>query len=63
VREEFARAGEEFLKEYSSQEGEFWRRRFWPERNPTPAWVVKYSAEHYEEHREGIKKKLREWEG
>jgi hypothetical protein len=63
VREEFARAGEEFLKEYISLEGDFWRRGFWSERNPTPAWVVKYSAEHCEEHLEEIRRKLREWEG
>jgi hypothetical protein len=61
VRDEFVKAGEEFLKEYSSLEGELWSRRFWGQRNPTPAWVLKHNVEHYEEHREEIEKKLREW--
>ena len=63
VGEEFAKAGEDFLKEYSNLEGKLWNRRFWPERNPTLAWVVKYGAEHCEEHLEESRKKLREWEG
>ena len=61
VRGEFVKASEEFLKEYSNLEGELWSQRFWGQRNPTPAWVVKHNLEHYEEHREEIEKKLREW--
>jgi hypothetical protein len=61
VRDEFAKADEGFLKEYGNLEGELWTRRFWEQRKPTPAWVVKYNAEHYDEHMAGIKNKLKEW--
>jgi hypothetical protein len=61
VRDEFMKAGEDFLEEYSNLGGELWNRRFWGKRNPTPAWVLKHNVEHYEEHREEIGKKLREW--
>jgi hypothetical protein len=61
VRDEFGKAGEEFIKEYGNLEGDLGNRRFWGQRKPTPAWVVEYNAEHYEEHTAGIKKKLREW--
>ncbi len=62
VRDEFAKAGEEFLKEYSNLEGELWSQRFWGQRNPTPAWVLKHNTEHYEKHRKEIEKKVGEWE-
>jgi hypothetical protein len=62
VRDEFVKASGEFLKEYSNLEGEVWNRRFWGQRNPTPAWVVKHNVEHYEEHREEIERKVGEWE-
>ncbi len=58
VRDEFVKAGEAFLKEYSNLEEELWSQRFWEQRNPTPAWVVKHNVEHYEEHMEEIKQKL-----
>lgn len=58
VRKEFVKAGEEFLKEYSNLEGDLWSRRFWRQRDPTPAWVLKHNLDHYEEHREEIEKKL-----
>ncbi len=61
IRDEFVKASEEFLKEYNSLEREIWNRRFWGQRNPTPAWVVKHNLDHYAEHREEIEKKLREW--
>jgi hypothetical protein len=63
VRDEFVKASEELLKEYSKLEGESWSRRFWEQRDPTPAWVVKYNAENYQEHLAEIEKKMREWEG
>jgi hypothetical protein len=62
VRDEFMKAGEEFLKEYGNLEERFWNQRFWGQRNATPIWVLKHDVEHYEEHREEIEKKLREWE-
>ena len=62
VRDEFVRASEEFLKEYSNLDGELWNQRFWEQRNPTPAWVLKHNTEHYKGHLEGIKEKLTEWE-
>lgn len=62
IREEFVKASEEFLKEYSNLGAELWNRRFWGQRNPTPAWVVNHNVGHYEEHRVEIEKKLREWE-
>ena len=61
VRDEFVKASEKFLEEYSHLEEKLWSRRFWAQRNPTPAWVVKHNAEHYEEHMEEIERKLREW--
>ncbi len=63
VREGFMKASGEFLEEYSKLEEKLWNQRFWAKRNPTPAWVVKHNAEHYEEHMEEIEKKLKEWEG
>lgn len=63
VRDEFESASQGFLEEYRALEEELWRRRFWEQRTPTPAWVVKHNTEHYEGHLDGIKKKLREWEG
>jgi len=61
VRDEFIQTSEEFLEEYSNMDEKIWTQRFWAQRNPTPAWVVKHNVEHYEEHREEIEKKLREW--
>jgi hypothetical protein len=61
VRDEFVKTSEEFLEEYSNLDEKIWTQRFWAQRNPTPAWVVKHNVEHYEEHREEIEKKLREW--
>ena len=61
VRDEFLKAGEDFLEEYGDLEGDLENRRFWEQRKPTPAWVVEYNAEHYEEHTAQIKKKLKEW--
>jgi hypothetical protein len=63
VQAEFAKAGGDFLGEYSNLEEKLWSRRFWGQRNPTPAWVVKHNLEHYEEHMGIVKKKLKEWEG
>jgi hypothetical protein len=63
VQDEFVKAGGEFLGEYSNLEEKLWNRRFWTQRNPTPAWVVKHNVEHYEEHLHEIEKKLKEWEG
>ena len=62
IRDEFVKAGEEFLKEYRNLEEGLWDQRFWGQRNATPIWVLKHDVEHYEEHREEIEKKLREWE-
>jgi hypothetical protein len=61
VRDEFLKAGEDFLKEYGNLEGDLWNRRFWEQRKPTPAWVVEYNADHYEGHTAEIKKKLKGW--
>jgi uncharacterized damage-inducible protein DinB len=61
VRDEFVKAGETFLEEYGSLQEELWSRRFWEGRNPTPAWVVQHSAEHYAEHMDGILGRLRAW--
>ena len=55
-------AGAAFMDEYADLEQDLWNRRFWEGRNPTPAWVLKHNAEHYEEHLEEILTKLREWE-
>jgi hypothetical protein len=63
VQDEFVKAGGEFLGEYGNLEEKLWSRCFWAQRNPTPAWVVEHNAEHYEEHTEAIKRKLKEWEG
>ena len=63
VRDEFVKASEKFLEEYSNLDEKLWNQRFWAQRNPTPAWVVKHNAEHYEEHAKELAKKLREWEG
>jgi hypothetical protein len=58
VRDEFAKTGEDLVKEYTNLTEELRNRRFWPERNPTPAWVVEYSAAHSKEHLEEIRGKL-----
>ncbi len=63
VREEFVRASGEFLEEYRHLAEKLWSRRFWVQRNPTPAWVVKHNIEHYKEHLEEIEGKMRGWEG
>jgi len=62
IHDEFVKAGEEFLKEYRNPEEGLWDQRFWGQRNPTPAWVLKHNVEHYEEHRKEIEKKLKEGE-
>jgi hypothetical protein len=63
VRDEFEREGEGFLEEYRRLEGDLWSRRFWAQRNPTPAWVVEHNTGHYAGHLDEIRQKLREWEG
>lgn len=62
IHDEFVKAGEEFLKEYRNLEEGLWDQRFWGQRKPTPAWVLKHNVEHYEEHRKEIEKKLKEGE-
>jgi hypothetical protein len=57
VRDEFVRESEEFLEEYSNLDGGLWNQRFWEQRNPTPAWVLKHNTEHYREHLDRIRKK------
>lgn len=63
VRDEFVKAGEEFIEEYSNLEERLWSKRFWEQGNPAPAGVVKINTHHYKEHLEGIEKKLSEWGG
>jgi hypothetical protein len=63
VLKEFVRASEEFLEEYSHLEEEPWSQRFWDQRDPTPAWVLKHNTEHYGEPLDEIRKRIREWEG
>ena len=61
VQDEFVEAGAAFLEEYGDLEVELWSRRFWEARNPTPEWVLRHNAEHYEGHLEEITQRLREW--
>ncbi len=61
VYEEWKRASEEFIKEYGDLDEGLWNARFWKQENPTPAWVLKITSEHYEEHVEKITQKIRAW--
>jgi len=53
IRDEFVKAGDELLKNYSNLEERFWNAVS-GQRNPTPSWVLKHNVEHYEEHRKEI---------
>ena len=61
VNGEFVRGGEAFIEEYAGLEKQLWHKRFWEQGDPAPAWVVKINTEHYVEHLEEIKEKLKAW--
>lgn len=60
VKDEFVKAGEDFIAIYSDLEEELWSRRLWEQGKPTPAWVIEINTAHYREHLEEIGKKLEE---
>ena len=62
VLDEFVHTGEEFINEYSAINDELWNRPFWPQREPTPVWMLNHNKNHYTHHLEEINKKLIEWE-